>query len=728
MKKKTIAFVVANATANLSRIRWENRKVFGGSIADEKPGATAEQTLYEVLPYQYGLLRAYIEQYADDPGRYRFLPPCFQSLSVEETAQKCAGADLVGYSVYIWNERFNLAVARRVREINPGAVNCFGGPQVPMNAEAFLRAHPQVDLACFGEGEQAFFRVAEHLDDRDWSECPGISWLDAAGNCRNTPPCFLSNRELADCRSPYDTGIFDGLMSEHSNKNWLMLLETNRGCPFTCAYCGWGAGHSERRVRRFSMARVKNDLEWAGRREIEQILVCDSNFGLLPRDLDITDAIVEVAGRTGAFNAVSVQSTCAFRDRVFGVHQKLADAGLSSGATVGLQSRSRKVLALCRRRFVSRKELDGVLNRYARLGVDTYCDVILGLPGETYDSFTSGIAELIASGQYNNLFVYPFTPLINTAMGKTDFQRAHGIRTVRQPMVGTHMPVSDGPEAVEYSPVVAATADMPAADWRRAKVYLWLVQTLFFCKLLQVPMLLGIKLLSMDIRTMAEAFMGADPAQYPVTAGLVRRFHGKARDIQEKGAAEMTAALRFRDAWWPVEQFALIQLVREEKLEAFYGEAADLLVRLVPEGAAAERDRRLITQSVGLNRSLFRVPFVTGNVRFTSDFNLKALYRGIIRGHAPILVEGRFVHEIIRTRPEWKTWEGWYDHLMFCHNQKKYYLYGFRLATEARLQQQDTGRAAGNGPTPPTRLNDSSRTGVKATAVAVRRQKRKVHA
>lgn len=677
LKRKTIAFVVVNATANLSRLHWDKRKLFGGSIADEPSGERPQDTFYEVLPYQYGLLRSYIEQFSSRSEAYYFLPPCFRSQSVENTAQTCACADLVGYSTYIWNEQFNLAVARRVKELNPRVVNCFGGPQVPADGEAFLRRHTWVDIACFGEGEQAFLQVAENLDNRDWSNCQGISWLDGDSSYHQNAAVFLSSPDLQQCRSPYETGFFDEVMAKYPDINWLMLLETNRGCPFSCAYCGWVSSHIKRKVRCFSLKRAQADLSWAGEKGIKQILVCDSNFGMLPRDKDIIDYAVHVAGRTGAFNAISVQSTCAMSERVYAIHKKLVAYHLSGGATVGVQSRSPKVLELCQRRFVPHDELQEILKRFALEGVDTYCDVILGLPGETYDSFVSGIAELIDCGQYNNMFVYCFSPLVNTVMGTADFQRSHSLRTIRQEISGTHTPTSEKPAMTEYADIVVETATLPTDDWQRAKAFLWFTHLLFFNRVMQVPLLIGMKCLRLGIREAMESFLNADPAVYPVIAGLADFFLDRARAISQEGVPETLPVESCRDACWPLDQIALIRLVRDGQLDAFYQEASELLTGLLPR-KTSEQNRRLLEQCVSLNRALLRVPFVQGNILFETDFNLKALYRGFLKGESPRLCIEPQIYEIIRTRPEWNTWDGWYDHLMFCHNQRKYYLYGLR--------------------------------------------------
>src|SRR3954447_5539232 len=51
-------------------------------------------------------------------------------------------ADVLAYSMYVWNEPYTLEVARRARERHPDAFVVLGGPSVPRRpgrAEEFLR-------------------------------------------------------------------------------------------------------------------------------------------------------------------------------------------------------------------------------------------------------------------------------------------------------------------------------------------------------------------------------------------------------------------------------------------------------------------------------------------------------------------------------------------------------------------------------------------------------------
>src|SRR5438105_14047925 len=64
-------------------------------------------------------------------------------------------ADVLAFSVYVWNERYSLEVARRARARFPQAFVVFGGPSVPRKpdrAAAFLREHDFIDALVFGEG------------------------------------------------------------------------------------------------------------------------------------------------------------------------------------------------------------------------------------------------------------------------------------------------------------------------------------------------------------------------------------------------------------------------------------------------------------------------------------------------------------------------------------------------------------------------------------------------
>src|SRR5688572_27753385 len=89
------------------------------------------------LPYSVGLLQTYVQQKAVEPARYRFLPPLYKRVRIADAVASLLGADLVGFSTYVWNGRISLEIARRLKVAKPGIVIVFGGPHVPDQPEAF---------------------------------------------------------------------------------------------------------------------------------------------------------------------------------------------------------------------------------------------------------------------------------------------------------------------------------------------------------------------------------------------------------------------------------------------------------------------------------------------------------------------------------------------------------------------------------------------------------------
>ena len=76
--------------------------------------------------------------------------------------------------------------------------------------------------------------------------------------------------------------------------------------------------------------------------------------------------------------------------------------------------------------------------RFTRDRVETYSDMILGLPGETYDSFVNGIATLIENGQHNRIQFNNLSILPNAEMGDPAYQQRFGMVTVRSEIINIH--------------------------------------------------------------------------------------------------------------------------------------------------------------------------------------------------------------------------------------------------------------------------------------------------
>ena len=76
---------------------------------------------------------------------------------------------------------------------------------------------------------------------------------------------------------------------------------------------------------------------------------------------------------------------------------------------------SEKTLINIKRQNISLGTYEELQRRFTEDGIPTYSDFILGLPGETYDSFADGVATLIQNGQHNRIQFNNLSVLPNAA-------------------------------------------------------------------------------------------------------------------------------------------------------------------------------------------------------------------------------------------------------------------------------------------------------------------------
>ena len=94
------------------------------------------------------------------------------------------------------------------------------------------------------------------------------------------------------------SGSFDRLIEAYPENEWLILWETNRGCPFKCTFCDWGSATASK-VNKFDLERLKLEIDWFSKNKIEFIFCCDANFGILKRDIEIAEYVAIKKKRTG---------------------------------------------------------------------------------------------------------------------------------------------------------------------------------------------------------------------------------------------------------------------------------------------------------------------------------------------------------------------------------------------------------------------------------------------
>ena len=626
------------------------------------------------LPYAVGLLQAYVQRHARHPERYHFSLPIYSRISSDQAVERLLGLDVVGFSTYVWNYRISLEIARKLKSARPDVLVVFGGPQVPDRAEAFLRKHPWVDLAVHGEGEPIFLSILENFPSRTWEGLGSISYIDESGNFVGNPRSERL-RDITSIPSPYLEGVFDPLMAANPHERWLILWETNRGCPFQCTFCDWGSATAAK-VSQFDLDRLLKEIDWFAAQRIEFIFCCDANYGMLPRDYEITQYVVDKKAKHGFPKALSVQNTKNGTERAYKVQKLLSDAGLNKGVAISLQSVDAATLVAIKRQNISTDSFQELQRRFTRDRVETYSDLILGMPGETYESFVSGVAKVIDNGQHNRIQFNNLSILPNAEMGDPEYQKRYGMITVETKIINIHGSLKETieEEISEMQQLVVATDAMPLDDWARTRAFSWMTALLHFDKVLQIPIVLMRGMCEIGYREIFEAFLSERVSRYPVLNDIRRFFIDKARDIQN-GGAEYCHSGEWLDIFWPADEFILIKLCVEGRLDAFYAEAEKLLSELIEERDATLPEN-LLHEAISLNRQLIKLPFQHQDLEFETTYNIWEYYKSVLVGERIPLLGQACVNRIQRSKAVYSSWEDWFREVIWYGNKKGAYLYG----------------------------------------------------
>ncbi|QJB55722.1 radical SAM protein [Pseudodesulfovibrio sp. zrk46] len=627
------------------------------------------------LPYTAGLLQAYVQQHAETPERYEFLLPLYKRMPLDEVVEAVIDADVAAFSVSMWNHQLCMKAIAELKLRKPEILTVIGGPQVPRDSRPLMEENPALDVAIHGEGEQVFLEVLEALPGRDFRQVNGIAFREEGQVALNPPHERI--RDISTIPSPYLSGVFDPLVEAYPDQLWQGLLETNRGCPFGCAYCDWGRSETKH-VFRFPLDRVHEELEWFANNKVEFIFCCDANFGLLPRDVDIAAKAAEIKAKHGYPKALSVQFTKNSSERAFETQRILTESGMSKGANLAFQSLHEPALQCAGRTNISMTEFETLQHRFQRENITTFSDLILGIPGETYESFAEGVETLISRGQHNRLQFNNLVMLPNAPMAQPEYREKYDIQTAWTRIVYGYGEPDSAAEVTETQEFVIGTYSMPPEEWQRTRAFAWMTNFLYFNKLLQIPLLYLKQELNVDVTGMVRLFCQSGLEEYPLLAGIRDRFVNKAKAIQE-GGEEYELSPQWFNIWWPIDTLTLVETVHGGNLDAFYEQAGDLIRRFL-----AEKGQELpphFDDALMLNKALIKVPFVDDNRELTLGSNIGGYYHNVIMGNPAELVETPTRYLIKAADDTWDDWMEWARKAVWYGHKAARYMYDFEEET-----------------------------------------------
>ncbi len=430
----------------------------------------------ELVPYAIGCIGSYLRHWGEIDVKVRL----FKDPHILDEAFKIAVPDVVGFSHYMWNANLGLRYAAAIKESYPCVLTVFGGPHFPLDRDrqaAYLRLHPEIDVFLMGEGEEPFLhlvRICQGRSIREVKNCniPGLC-ADIKGVYRvvhvnpDKPDFQPRLTAIESIPSPYLDGSLDAFLAD---PQLVPLMETNRGCPFSCTFCVDGIA-SRRMITRFSLGRLADELRYiAVRTRVPSLFLADTNFGMYKQDEEFGEVIRQVQEETGYPQYIVASTGKNNKARVLNIAQ-MTDGALRVAASV--QSLDADVLQQIQRTNISTKELSDMA--LAVQGTDTYSysEMILGLPGDTRQKHIDGVCALADMG-FDQIRMHQLTLLPGSEMDTSRLRLEHTFLSayrILQRSFGRYFFQQEEIDAVEIEEVVVGHQTFTLADYLYCRVF-----------------------------------------------------------------------------------------------------------------------------------------------------------------------------------------------------------------------------------------------------------------
>ena len=288
---------------------------------------------------------------------------------------------IIGLGIYIWNVAEATEVVVAIKRIRPEIKIILGGPEVSYEAE--LQQIVQLaDHVITGEADLKFAEVCREILGR--AELP--LGPDAQQRVPTSPPKIIPAPlpDFAQLKLPYR--FYDDRDIAHRT----IYVEASRGCPFTCEFC---LSSLDIPVRAVPIDLFLSEMQKLLDRGVRQFKFVDRTFNL---NITTSRAILEFFlarhrdGNFYHFEMIPDRLPDALREII----SKFPPGSLQF--EVGIQTFNPTVGQLISRKQNYERIADNLNFLRRETGVHIHADLIVGLPGETVESFAAGFDKLVA--------------------------------------------------------------------------------------------------------------------------------------------------------------------------------------------------------------------------------------------------------------------------------------------------------------------------------------------
>lgn len=411
--------------------------------------------------------------------------------------------EVLCFSNYSWNFELSYKISCLVKEMFPRTVVVFGGPNFPVSPQEriqFLRERSEIDFYFQNEGELGCTELLQKLQQYSFDVemlkqqrelVTNVVYLRIGkGNeeSKEVNEGGIVDVELVQgpfqrikdpnvVPSPYLNGLMDGFFEFPL----IPMIESTRGCPFSCAFCADGL-LSKSMIHRFSPERVQEELHYIAQRvkNVDELIITDLNFGMYKEDAVFAKHIAEAQEKYNWPVTVGASPGKNNKQQVLEVI-KILKGSLMVGAAI--QSSDPEVLKNIKRSNISLEAYKWFLDYSNSISKDmtTFTDTILALPGDTlkkhFETLRFGIDHGARSIKMFQAILLSGTEMATNRMRK-EFQYLTKWRVIPGG-VGTYQFGEKSFSVAEVEEIIVGSKDMMFEEYVSCRVMDLIVETFF---------------------------------------------------------------------------------------------------------------------------------------------------------------------------------------------------------------------------------------------------------
>lgn len=280
-------------------------------------------------------------------------------------------ADVVAFSVYIWNIEQTLVICENLKQLHPNIKIILGGPEVTYCSKELLEKHDFIDYIIIGEGEETFSK----LINGEINKC--VSYRQNGDIIVGTIGIVEDTNKIP-CIAEEIVKDYDGQ---------IVYIETVRGCPYNCSYC---LSSTIKGIRPFDMERVKRELLILMNAQVRLVKFVDRTFNYdKKRALEIWKFILE----NNISSEFHFEISAHLIDEEMLEFLKTVPKGVFR-LEIGVQSTNEDTIKAINRK-TDFKILSDVTKKIASFeNIPMHLDLIAGLPYEGYERFKESFNDV----------------------------------------------------------------------------------------------------------------------------------------------------------------------------------------------------------------------------------------------------------------------------------------------------------------------------------------------